>query len=62
MVKKPVVIRARAGLRDPAPSRPHVIISIGNQRYKIEINTKITFLPNRAAEVIPIDRNLKGEK
>ena len=62
MVKKPVVIPARAGQPDPAPLRPHVIISIGNQRYKIEINTKLTLLPNRAAEVIPIGRNLKGQK
>ena len=62
MVKKPVVFPARTGQRDPAPSPPHVIFSIGNQRYRIEINTKITLLPNRAAEVIPIDRNLKGQK
>jgi hypothetical protein len=61
MVKKLVVIPARAGQRDPAPSSRHVIFLIGNQRYKIEINTTITLLPNRAAEVIPIDRSLKGE-
>ena len=62
MVKKPVVIPARAGQRHPAPSRPHVILWIGNQRYKVEINAKITLLPNCGAEVIPIDPNRKGQK
>ncbi len=55
MAKEPVIIPSSPNQRDPQAPR-HVIFVIGCQRFKIETNTKITPLPSRSAEVIPIDR------
>jgi hypothetical protein len=37
--------------------RPTFIISIGRQRFEIRVNTTITQVRPRPAEVIPIDRD-----
>jgi hypothetical protein len=55
MAKQPVVIPPRHDRGDPAP-RPQMIFTIGRQRFKIEINAKITPLPDDVGEVVPIDR------
>ena len=61
MAKEPVFIPARPDQRDPTPQRRPFFFSIGGQRYKIKINTKITRIPGRSAQVIPIDRK-SGDK
>ena len=56
MAKQAVVIPPRPDQRGPAPPRPHMVFTIGRQRYKMEINARITPLPDHAAEAVPIDR------
>ena len=47
---------ARPELPHLVPPPKYVTFSIGPHRYKIEINAKITPVPDRPAHVIPIDR------
>jgi hypothetical protein len=56
MAKQPVVIPPRRDRGDSAPPRRQMIFTIGRQRFKIEINAKITPLPDDVGEVVPIDR------
>jgi hypothetical protein len=61
MDKKPIGLpKAPSVDSEHLKGKPCFIFSIGRQRYEIRVETKITPLLPRPAEVIPIDRGIKS--
>jgi hypothetical protein len=55
MEKKPILMPMRSNARGPV-AKPPLIITIGNSRYQLQLETMLTPLRAKHAEVIPIDR------
>ena len=61
MDTKLVVLPLQTDRSHSAPKRP-LMFFIGNKRYQVRIDVKITPVENKPADMIPIDRGKKKER